>query len=99
MSPFLRPLLLLGALALAPGLPGCQTGDILSYEEFISFDVADRMTVEQVIDRLGPPLEVLESKGKRIKLVYHAHSMTGEPRKAEFFFDSEERMRQAPQLW
>lgn len=111
MRPFLRAAsaaLLLGALA---GLSGCTTtkkwyadtflaGNVLTYEQYLSMDqdANPPPTVDDVLAKLGTPMDVRDSDGVRRRLDYHAFSLTDDLKIAEFHFDSNERLMKK-ELW
>ncbi len=105
-----RGALLVGALALSL-LAGCRAiqetyagavlrGDTISYDAYLTQDVraSPRPTAAQVIDALGTPATVFDRDGLRRRLDYHAFSLTGELKRAEFHFDKDERLIKK-QLW
>lgn len=99
------------ALFLATGLAGCRsakevyaaallTGNTITYEQYLSIE-QDRdppPTVDEVVRALGKPAQVYDRNGKRLKVVYHAFSMTDQLKRAEFHFDGEERLMKK-ELW
>ncbi len=92
-------------LASLVALAGCQSakeayadtflaGRTITYDEYLELNVegTPATTVEDVILSLGKPSSVHDRNGARRRLDYHAFSMTGELKRAEFHFDREERL-------
>jgi len=86
-------------------LGGCQStkeayadtflaGRTITYDEYLELNTQGTVpvSVDDVIARLGKPASVHDRDGARRRLDYHAFSMTGELKRAEFHFDREERL-------
>jgi len=98
-------------LAAAPFLVGCQSaketyahtflsGSTLTYDQYLSQDVdaVPPVTVDSLIDALGGPADVYDRDGIRRRVEYHAFSMTGDLKRAEFHFDRDEHLVKK-ELW
>ncbi len=101
--------LLLAATPLLSG--GCQamtetyasvfySGQTLTYDEYLSQDshAVPQVTVDSLIETLGEPRSVFDRDGMRRRIEYHAFSMTGDLKIAEFHFDANERLIKK-ELW
>ena len=98
-------------LAATPLLAGCQSatkayadvflsGKTLTYDQYLSQDVhaVPQVTVDSLLETLGPPRSVADRDGVRRRVEYHAFSMTGDLKMAEFHFDVNERLVKK-ELW
>ncbi len=106
-----RSLVLAAALAVAPLLGGCQSatelyadaflrGNVLSYDEYLSQDrnAVPPVTADSLLEALGPPADVFDRDGIRRRIDYHAFSLTGVLKRAEFHFDKDEQLTKKD-LW
>jgi hypothetical protein len=91
----------LGALALGAGCSTVNTargwflkGNVLTYEQYLSIDPAatPTPTADTVLQQLGMPLSVKDRDGVRRRIDYHAYSLTGDLKNAEFSFDENEKL-------
>ena len=94
-------------VAAAPLLSGCSTirepflsGTVLTYDAYLSQDVnaVPPVTVDSLIETLGPPADVYDRDGVRRRVEYHSYSMTGDLKRAEFHFDRDEKLVKK-ELW
>jgi len=98
-------------LAATPLLAGCQSmtkayadifykGTTLTYDQYLTQDVhaVPRVTVDSLIETLGNPMAVADRDGVRRRVEYHAFSMIGDLKIAEFHFDTNERLVKK-ELW
>ena len=76
------------------------TGRTITYDEYLAMDSRSDPppTVDDVISRLGPPMSISDRDGVRRKVEYHAFSVSGLLKTAEFHFDKEERLS-AKTMW
>lgn len=111
MRSWIRVLTVGAVLAAAVPLVGCQSvketyahtflsGATLSYDQYLSQDVdsVPPVTVDSLIDALGEPADVYDRDGIRRRVEYHAFSMTGDLKRAEFHFDRDEKLVKK-ELW
>jgi hypothetical protein len=78
----------------------CLSGDLIDYEQYLSIDqeANPKPSVDDVISRLGSPASVHDRDGARIRLDYHAYSLNDELKRAQFFFDKNEKLLKK-ELW
>jgi len=102
---------LAAVLAVSPLLANCQgvkkvyadtllSGTTLTYDQYLSQDVdaVPPVTVDSLIKALGSPADVYDRDGVRRRVEYHAFSMTGDLKRAEFHFDRDEKLTKK-ELW
>ena len=101
-------LLALGfVLAAAPGCAASRAfqcmffkGNCISYDQYLSVDqsAVPTPTAEAVLQSLGSPMAVHDRNGIRRSIDYHAYSLTGELKVAQFTFDENEKLVKK-ELW
>ena len=110
-NPALLRLAAVATLAAALATAGCPSakrwyadtllcGETITYQQFLDQDqYADpKPTVDDVLRSLGEPLEVIQGKGFRRKLVYHGYNVHDDLARAEFTFDKDERLMKK-EMW
>jgi hypothetical protein len=97
-------------LALA-GASGCRAmtdvygavflkGDLIDYVQYQQIDpeANPKPSVDDVINRLGKPMEIHDRNGARMRLDYHAYGLDDSLKRAEFHFDKSEKLTKK-ELW
>ena len=67
-----------------------QHGEILTYEQYQSIKIADKLTADVIKDRYGRPKIAHERNDKIERLIYRCQDMTGRFRDLELVFDKNE---------
>ena len=69
-------------------------GTILSYDEYLSVDQAQKPTptAAMVMSKLGSPLEVRDRDGVIREIDYHAYSLNDDLKIATFMFDANQKL-------
>lgn len=92
---------LCGVLAAAPGCSTMQSvqnamlkGEVLTYDQYLSIDQSANPTptAEMVMKMLGTPLTVHDENGVVRRIDYHAYSLNGDLKTAEFTFDENQKL-------
>lgn len=101
---------LLALAAIVGTAPGCSAGRAFScmfmkgkcitYEQYLAIDqdASPTPTAESVLQTLGNPMAVHDRDGIRRSIDYHAYSLTGELKVAQFTFDENEKLVKK-ELW
>lgn len=78
----------------------CQSGALISYDQYLEIDTEanPKLTVSDVVERLGKPMEVHDRNGARVRIDYHAFGMDDSMKRAEFHFDKSEKLVKK-ELW
>jgi hypothetical protein len=96
-----------GVLAVAPACSVVNPmktwfmkGDVLTYEEYLSVDQAQKPTptADMVMKKLGTPMEVRDRDGAIREIDYHAYSLNDDLKIATFFFDANQKLAKKD-LW
>ena len=76
------------------GVAMFRHGDLITYEQYMQVggDGGAKPSVDDVINMLGEPNDMHDRDGKRIRLDYLCLTMNDEIKRAEFKFNSAERL-------
>jgi hypothetical protein len=65
-------------------------GEVLTFDQYQSIKIEDRLTAKTVLDRYGKPKVVHETDGRIRRMIYRCEDRTGAFRDLELIFDGDE---------
>jgi hypothetical protein len=76
------------------------TSDVITYDQYLAIDAeaTPKPSVDDVIGQLGTPVSVHDRNGARVRIDYRAFSLNDELKRAEFHFDTNEKLMKK-EMW
>jgi len=77
-----------------------MTSDIIEYDEYLAIDTQanPKLTVDDVMKRLGQPASIHDRDGARRRIDYRAFSTNDDLKRAHFQFDKNEKLEKK-EMW